>query len=102
MKEVVTRITTVDTKKTYEFPSESNPQLWAVEMSISHVDKHGYHREHGWSSKSMEIFVERATLEKAGLVSVTVTPENDEEIEKETAEGLILRLLEHVGVFPEA
>ena len=95
----VVRITTEDTKKTYEFPGLDNPQLWAVTLQIKCVDGGGFAH---FSSPSFcterIIHVERETLANAGLIGRPVEKE-DKPLE-ETAEDLILRLLEHVGVYP--
>ncbi|KKN37428.1 hypothetical protein LCGC14_0763770 [marine sediment metagenome] len=92
----ITRITTEDTKKTYEFPNEGNPQLWAVTLSIEGISSYG-RPEYGSECKEI-IHIEQKTLENAGLLPKQ--NEKKEELQEETAEDLILRLLEHVGVYP--
>ncbi len=94
----VMRITTEDTKKTYEFPGEDNPQLWAVQLQIDRVDGggHAYFNSHLRIPKT--IHVERETLENAGLLPMK--KEIKDASPTETPEDLILRLLEHVGVYP--
>ena len=92
----IVRITTEDTKKTYEFPNEGNPQLWAVTLSIEGISFYGQ-PAHGSVCKKI-IHIERETLENAGLLPKQ--NEKKDEVAEETAEELILRLLEHVGVYP--
>lgn len=96
--ERIARITTVE-GNTYELPSEAGLQLWEVELRISHVDPRSG-RSDAALSPSGAIHVERQTLVNAGLLpracNDTPPPEDAETVEK-----LILRLLEHVGVFPE-
>ena len=98
MKKTVVRITTEDTKKTYELPGEDTPQLWAAEISVACVDKNGYHRHPDSCKKT--IYLERQTLIDHGLFCV-MKETNNQSVPSLTAEDLILQLLECVGVFPE-
>ena len=92
----ITRITTEDTKKTYEFPNKGNPQLWAVTLSIEKIYHYGQPK-YGCVCKKI-IHVERETLENAGLLPKQNEKKDGEP--EETPADLILRLLEHVGVYP--
>lgn len=98
-RETVTRITTADTGKTYELPDKSAPQLWEIELSIGRVDR--YSGIVGTRSKGNLIHVERQTFVNAGLMPVAKGDKKVTEETKETAEDLCLRLLEHLGVYPE-
>jgi len=95
----VVRITTEDTKKMYEFPSETSPEIWAVNIRIERLNLNGivcFNAASYYSEKV--IHVEERTLQNAGLIG-RPSDKKDEPIE-ETPEDLILRLLEHVGVYP--
>jgi len=94
----IKRIFTEDTKKTYEFPDKDNPPIWAVKITIGRIANDGSYYEHA-SSNSVVIHVEEKTLQDAGLV---LRPRGEEPKPLvETPEELIIRLLEHVGVYPE-
>jgi len=98
MKKTIVRITTEDTKKTYELPGEKTPQLWAAEVSVTAVDNNGYHRHPDSCKKT--IYLERQTLIDHGLIG-TQQETKDQSVPAPTAEDIILQLLECVGVFPE-
>ena len=99
MKKSFVRITTVDTKKTYEFPGENIPQVWEVTLAMEHVDKNGCVSTTSFRSADCTIYLERETLESAKLLPMDKTKEPDRE-PTETPEDLLLRLLEHIGVYP--
>ena len=100
MKKTVVRITTADTRKTYEFPGD-HPQIWEVKLTIEEIGvdgnydrfRTGYH-----SYPAKVVYLELETLQNAGLKPIP--KEETEKLPTETAEDLIIRLLEHVGVFP--
>jgi len=96
----VVRITTEDTKKTYEFPGEDNPRLYSVELKITAID-HGGHLQSYGTIGAKHIHLEENTLLKAGLLPRRYNVPDEKEVPtEETPEDLILRLLEHVGVYP--
>ena len=91
------RITTADTKKTYELPGD-DADLWEVRLSMASVEASGHVHFGSHEHVRTITHVERQTLVNAGLlpcVDTDATPE-----QTETAEDLVIRLLEHVGVFP--
>ena len=98
MKESIVRITTADTKKTYEFPHKANPQLWEVKLSMVSVTFNGSSYAHMSAEKI--IYLERETLENAGLLPNNKYESVTSKEPEETAEDLIIRLLEHVGYYP--
>jgi len=94
------RVTTADTKKTYEFPGEGNPEIWQVEITIKTLHRiSGALDGYPMTSPKNIIHVERETLENAGVVGKRVEP-GKKHVPKETAEDLIIRLLEHVECYP--
>ncbi len=99
MRKVVTYITTADTKETHEFPGKDLPQLWEVGLSIECVDGKG---KAFTSTRSIAatVYVERQTLVNAGLLPVCGKSKEPTPETKETAEDLIIRLLEMVDVHP--
>lgn len=99
MRETVTRITTADTEKTYELPGENVPQLWEAELAIRAVEEDGEINRP--SSPEVIIYIERQTLVNAGLLPEVKDDVKPTEDTKETPEGLLLRLLEHVGIYPQ-
>ena len=96
MKESIVRITTDDTHKTYEFPNDDNPQLWQVNLQMEALNPFG-NAHPNYTQKT--VYIERETLEKAGLVPFS-KPEDKKRQPTETAEDLILRLLEMCEVYP--
>ncbi len=98
LKEII-RITTEDTEKTYEFPGENNPPLCAVKIEISDITAEGK-SYFGVASGATEkiVHLELKTLENAGLRPMR--KEREDEAPTETPVDLIIRLLEHVGVYP--
>jgi len=95
----VVRITTEDTGRTYEFPDKDNPQIWGVQLKIDSVSTHGATNFSSYSTTRV-IHVERETLENAGLLPMSEKDKECKDEPQETAEDLILRLLEHVGFYP--
>lgn len=96
----IVRITTNDTKKTYELPSEEDtPNLWRVQLTIQSVDRHGRIDSSGYDYPKGTVFVERETLEGAGVLPKPMDTPVKERPE-ETVEDLIIRLLEHLGYYP--
>lgn len=111
MRKQYVEITTADTGKTYRY-DHNNPvetQLWEVTLNISCVDsKTG----RSWyvadvvspisrAHPPVTIYLERETLENAGLLPVRSASKNDQDEEPtETAEDLLIRLLEHLGYYP--
>jgi len=101
MKQQIVRITTADTKKTYEFPPKApfvNPDIWEVSLMLRGVGNDGQTKYGFVQQSASKIFVELSTLQAAG-----VTPRNCKEVsekQEETVEDLIIRLLEHVGHYP--
>ena len=98
----VVRITTTDTKKTYEFPSEKgHPNLWQVSLTVQFIDKNGrVSRPSTYEPPSGIVHVERKTLEDAGVLPMAHDRKTKDEGPTETVEDLIIRLLEHVGYYP--
>lgn len=102
MREELVRITTHDTEKMYEFPRKGSPALFLVEMRIRPVDRDGAvknvpqyrHIDNG-------MYVELDTLLKAGMKPYERKPQEGDPEPVETAEDLMVRLLELVGVYPE-
>ncbi len=101
-RQVKTFIRTVE-GNTYEYPDQDkprkNPQVWAVSMTLQCVEEDTGDYSFKRYSTQKTIFVERDTLENAGLMQVFDGREIPEE-KKITVEDLILQLLEHVGVYP--
>lgn len=95
----IVRITTTDTKRTYEFPSEKgHPQLWEITLIINDIDKNGRVSTPSYNPPKGLVHVERKTLEDAGVLPMA--RERETEAPTETVEDLIIRLLEHVGYYP--
>jgi len=95
----VVRITTEDTKKTYEFPGDDNSKLYSVELKITAIGPNGQTQ---WGAVSAtHIHLEENTLLKAGLLQDQYRGPKEAYVPTtETPADLILRLLEHVGVYP--
>ena len=91
-------VTTVD-GNTYDLGDKDRPQIWEVELGIRLVSNYG--ATSGVSPKIAKIHVERQQLINAGLLPVAYNDELPIPETSETVEDLILRLLSHVGVFPE-
>ena len=94
-----TEITTHD-GTVYRIPGDTNPQLWAVHLSIQPVDmQHGYlSGSRGRSEAS--IYVTRQVLIDHGLAPAQ-QGDTPAPTPPETAEDLLLKLLGQVGVFPQ-
>lgn len=97
MKETIVRITTADTKKTYEFPNKNNPQLWEVTMETRCVQVDG-------SINPSSSIKETLYYERQSLVDAALLPQgrNDSPppIPPRTLEDMFAEILEHMGVFP--
>ena len=97
-------ITTVDGKTiTYPQKEGSKQQVWEATLRISLVDSNtGYAKDTRiYGPAEVTVFVTRETLEEAGLLPRQRGAFNESEPPSETAEDLLLRLLEHVGVYPQ-
>ena len=100
--QAIKRITTADTKRTYDLPGEDIPQLWAAQIKIECVSKQGHYSFNNTFPTKAEIFLERKTLENAGLLPMSDKRKMNHDVEQtETAEDLIIRLLEHLGFYPQ-
>jgi len=101
MKESITRITTADTKKTYEFPGQYNPSLFEVSIRIVPVQDSGNTYDiNNCTHVYRTVYLELVTLLKAGLKPYDRKPLDTDPEPTETVENLIIRLLEHVGYYP--
>jgi hypothetical protein len=103
MRQSIVRITTHDTKKTYEYGADiegDRPQLWEATLALKCVDQNG--RTGDYHAKSVTVYLERETLERHKLVPQPAEPKRQPLPYTETPEDLLLRLLEAVGVYPEA
>jgi cytochrome oxidase assembly protein ShyY1 len=105
MNEVnIKRITTDDTKKTYEFvnqkPTGDFPQLWRMEVYISALEKSGQYIPRTVTTPFRVLIVERQTLVDRGFLPPSTSDDKPPEKPSETLEDLILRLLDMVGVRP--
>ena len=96
----VTRITTSDTKKTYEFTGPDTPRLWAVDLQINSVNTNGLITRYS-SDTPTTVFLERETLKEHGLFPRVKTEVSEPVGIAPTVEDLILDLLGHLGVYPE-
>lgn len=101
MRQSIVRITTHDTKKTYEYGADvddaGRPQVWEATLKLKCVDVNGRTDQYG---KSATVYLERSTLERHKLVPQPKDAKPQPE-PTETPEDLLLRLLEVVGVYPE-
>ena len=101
MKQNIVRITTADTKKTYEFPREDNPDLWQATLVLWPVNKGGdVYTASGYTSHKVTIYLEQDTLLKAGLKPYSYKEKETDPEPQETTEDLLIRLLEHLGYYP--
>ncbi len=100
MRENIIRITTHDTRKTYEFPMKTgnNPYLWEVELRIGFVKANG--RTLYGLSRNTSIFLEESTLKQHGLIGKAIGKQRNKIEPSKNPEDLILELLELVGVYP--
>lgn len=96
----IIRITTDDTKKTYEFvdgqAAEGTPQLYRLEVKILSGNGHGVFYADNYTSAI--VHVEHETLVKCGRFKPVNKSEPVEVTE--TLEDLVLHLLNMVGVNP--
>jgi len=97
-RQTIVRITTADTKKTYDLPGKDIPQLWKAKLTLYSINGQGT-KFLGYPEVEADIYLERQTLIDRGLVSKRSidTPKPDP---SPTTEDLIIELLEHVGVYP--
>ena len=102
MKKSIIRITTTDTKKTYEFPGQYNPSLFEVSIRIVPVRDSGSTScdAYQYTHFNKAIHLEKDTLLKAGIKPFHHKPLDTDPEPTETVENLIIRLLEHVGYYP--
>ena len=102
MIKTITYITTADSKKTYEYPPKDgikNPDILKVLLKMDWVDSRGNaNPDSVYKSTSGIAYLERETMENAGIIPFK---ENSSvKVPVETAEDLIIRLLEMVQVYP--
>lgn len=101
MKQNIIRITTDDTRKTYEFPGvlgDDKPDIFEVEVIIKPITVCGRASTYGYEHVKKIIHLEEKTLQNAGLKPLQRGEKKAESTE--TAEDLILRLLEMCDVYP--
>ena len=102
MKRNIVRITTHDTKQTYEYPREKgegdDPQLWEVTLQTGYVNNDSGQTQ--YLSKAVSIFLTEETLKSHELVGQVRDKDNNVKVSPKTPEDLILELLEIVGVYP--
>ena len=97
-RQTIVRITTADTKKTYDLPGKDIPQLWKAKLSLHSINRDGANSL-SYPEAEVDVYLERQTLIDRGLVSKRSidTPKPDP---SPTMEDLIIELLERVGVYP--
>ena len=102
MKESFVRITTADTKKTYEFPNKDNPPLFEVSLKICPIQANGgaCYDVYQYTQINKSVHLELETLLRAGLEPYHHKAKENDPEPTETAEDLIIRLLETVGYYP--
>ena len=101
MKKEIIRITTEDTHKTYEFPSDGNPDLFEVKIRIRPIDSQGKILNiYAYTHTTGTIYVEKDTLLSAGLKPYNYKPKATDPEQTESFEDLFIRMLEHVGYYP--
>jgi len=100
MKKNIVRITTQDTKKTYDLPGDGVPQLWEVELFISAVSSSGYVRKDKYQYPSKTFYFERKTLENIGMIGAE-PKEKPVRTAYLTTEDLLLELLAEIGIYPQ-
>ena len=101
MRENIVRITTHDTKQTYEYPrkkGKEDPQLWEVTLQAGFVNNNSGQTQ--YLSKVKSVFLTQDTLMSHGLVGQVRDKDNNVIVSPKTPEDLILELLEIVGVYP--
>ena len=101
MRENIVRITTHDTKQTYEYLREKgkeDPQLWEVTLQTGYVNNCSGQTQ--YLSKAVSVFLTEETLKSHGLVGQVRDKDNNVIVSPKTPEDLILELLEIVGVYP--
>ncbi len=97
MKETITRITTADTEKTYELPGKDVPQLWAITMTVSGVDRGGEVSK--YSSIAETLYYERQSFVDVALLPVW-RGDKPPPAPPKTLEDMFAEILAHMGIFP--
>ena len=100
MRENIVRITTHDTKQTYEYPREKGKEdpVWEVTLQTGFVNS--YSGQTQYLSKIKSVFLTQDTLISHGLVGQVRDKDNNVIVSPKTPEDLLLELLEIVGVYP--
>ncbi len=98
MKETIVRITTADTKKTYELPGKDIPQLWEVTMTVKGIEDNG--KTSGYPSINETLYYERQSFVDAVLLPVW-KGDQPTPIPPRTLEDMFAEILKHIGIFPE-
>lgn len=65
MRQIVTKITTDDTHKTYEFPGDNNPQIWEIEICVRAINKENGQSTGKWGN-TVRLHVEQQSLNQIG------------------------------------
>lgn len=93
----VARVTTLEGNK-YELPRDAKdaPQLWQITCTFRALDDNGRVPSRG---SEVTVIVERETLEKYNVLGIAFPKETSTEAPTETIDDLILRVLEHVGIY---
>lgn len=82
-----------------ELPLKKDQQIWAVELRIKPVESNTGEVTQRYTAVAKTVHVKRELLESCGLVGNKPDPPRPEE--PQTLEDLLLKVLHHVGVFPE-
>jgi len=95
----ITRITTDDTKKTYDFPDASAPaQIWELKLTLTCLSNCYGRLERGTGSTAAVVHLERKTIEDHGLRPRVETRKNVPV--EETPADLAIKFLASIGVYP--
>lgn len=97
-----TKVTTDDTKKTYDFPSKTNPQIWNLKLVLDGVVDYTGDLNSGHRQEIGSFFVERATLERIGKMPVIETDGEPTPPTPRTVEELLNELLDLMAVLRES
>lgn len=97
--EKITRITTDDTQKTYEFPSKEHPQLWQATIEIRFIDHNGYCTPDNCPTKR-DFVLERQTLVDCGMLPVCHADKELEKPAEDKLRSLLEELLSELGIYP--
>lgn len=98
MKETIVRITTADTKKTYELPGKDVPPLWEVKMDVRSVDERGY--VSSYPALEKVLYYERQSFVDAALLPKYNT-DSPAPIPPRTLGDMFAEILAHMGIFPQ-